>query len=80
VLQLVVGRGMRVVGIGLAVGVAGAFVLTRWISSLLFGVDAADALTFTAVTLLLATVGFLTCVLPGVRASRLDPAVVLRTD
>ncbi|HVH56998.1 MAG TPA: ABC transporter permease [Vicinamibacterales bacterium] len=80
VLQLVVGRGMRVVGIGLAVGVAGAFVLTRWISSLLFGVDAADALTFTAVSLLLAAVGFLTCVLPGVRASRLDPAVVLRTD
>jgi putative ABC transport system permease protein len=80
VLRLVVGRGMRVVGLGLAAGIAGAFLLTRWISSLLFGIDALDPLTFTGVALLLAMVGFLTCVLPGLRAMRFDPAAVLRTD
>jgi predicted permease len=69
VLKLVVGRGMILVALGLAVGVAAAFVLTRWISSLLFSIDAVDPLTFTGVSILLAGVGFLTCVLPGVRES-----------
>jgi ABC-type antimicrobial peptide transport system permease subunit len=80
VLKLVVGRGMTVVGLGLAAGVAAAFVMTRWISSLLFSINAVDPLTFTAVALVLGSVGLVTCVLPGVRAMRLDPAVVLRID
>ena len=80
VLRLVVGRGMRVVALGLAAGVTGAFVLTRWISTLLFAVDPADATAFVGVTLFLGTLGFLTCVLPGRRAMRLDPVVVLRTE
>jgi predicted permease len=80
VLRLVIGRGMTVVGLGLAVGLMAAFALTRWISSLLFAIDAADMVTFAAVGVLLAVVGFLTCALPGLRATHLDPAIVLRTD
>ncbi len=80
VFRLVVERGMTVVALGLAVGLAGALVATRWISSLLFDVSALDATTFAGVAVFLLMMGLLTCVLPGRRAMRLDPAVILRTE
>jgi predicted permease len=80
VLRLIVGQGMRVVIGGVIVGVLAALVLTRLLASLLFGVGAADAFTFLAVTVALLTVAFVACCLPARRAIALEPASVLRNE
>ncbi|MCH9647581.1 MAG: ABC transporter permease [Deltaproteobacteria bacterium] len=80
ILGMVVGQGMRLVGIGLAAGVFGAFLLTRLLTSRLFGVAANDPGIFTAAALLMVITAALTCLLPAWRASRLDPARTLRED
>ena len=74
-LALVVGQGMRLTVIGLVVGVAAAFALTRLIERLLFGVTPTDPLTFAAVPLLLAGVALAACWIPARRATRMDPLV-----
>ncbi len=78
VLRLIVSQGFKLVLIGLAVGLAGAFALTRVIASLLFGVTAKDPLTFLLVPLVLAVVTLLACYIPARRAARLDPLKALR--
>jgi putative ABC transport system permease protein len=78
VLQLIVGQGLKLVGLGLAIGLLGAFALTRLMASLLFGVSAKDPLTFAAVAVVLALVALLACYLPARRASKVDPLVALR--
>jgi putative ABC transport system permease protein len=80
VLGLFIGHGMRLVLLGLAIGLAGAYALTRLMSSLLFGVSARDPLTFVLVALALSTVGLLACYLPARRATRVDPLVALRYE
>jgi putative ABC transport system permease protein len=80
VVHMVVGEGMRIVGIAVAFGLAGSLLVTRLLRSQLFGVGPADVPTFAAVTLLLASVAMLACYLPARRASRVDPMVALRTD
>jgi putative ABC transport system permease protein len=80
VLRMVVRQGMTLVLIGISVGLAGALGLTRVIASLLFGVNAADPMTFAAISLLLATVAFFACWLPARRAARVDPVVALRAE
>jgi putative ABC transport system permease protein len=80
VFRLVVGQGLRVTLGGVAVGLASGLAVTHYLSGLLFGVGAADALTFTAVGTLLVAVAALACALPATRATRVEPAVVLRND
>jgi len=80
VLKLVVGHGMRLALAGVAIGLAGALALTRWMSSLLFGVSAADPLTFAAVALILTGISLLACYIPARRASRLDPIAAVRDE
>jgi putative ABC transport system permease protein len=80
VMKLVVRHGMFLAGLGLAIGLAGAFALTRLLSAMLYGVSATDPLTFTAVSLALAGVAFCACYLPARRATRIDPIVALRYE
>jgi len=80
IIGLVVRQGMRLAGIGIAVGLAGAFGLTRIMNSLLFGVSTTDALTFATVPALLAAVAFAATVIPAWRATRVDPMVALREE
>ena len=80
VLRLVVGQGMRLALIGLAMGIAGALLATRLMESLLYGVSATDPLTFIAISLLLAAVAFLASWLPARRAVQTDPTRALREE
>ena len=78
VLRLIVAQGFKLVLLGLGVGLAAAFALTKVISSLLFGVTTKDPSTFGAVALLLALVALLACYIPARQAMKLDPLNALR--
>jgi len=80
VLTLVVRQGMTLVVIGVLLGLAGAFTLSRVLSSLLFEVTAKDPATYAVVAVLLALVALLACYLPARRATRVDPLVALRYE
>jgi macrolide transport system ATP-binding/permease protein len=77
---LVLSQGMRLVTIGLVIGVLGAMGATRLIAGMLFGVQPTDPLTFVAVVLLLALVAMLACYVPARRATRIDPMEALRHE
>jgi len=79
-LRLVLRQGLTLVLIGLALGVAGAFALTRMMSTLLFAVEPTDPLTWLAVALSLAAVAALACLAPARRATMIDPLTALRSE
>jgi predicted permease len=80
VLSLVLGQGVKLAVLGLALGVAGSIALTRVIESQLYNVRATDPLTFVTVTALLAAVGLVATMVPALRATRLDPVTALRQE
>jgi putative ABC transport system permease protein len=80
VLALVVGHGMLLTATGIALGLAGAFAITRVLEKFLWGVRPTDPVTFIAVSLLLAAVALLASYLPARRATEVDPMVALRYE
>jgi ABC-type antimicrobial peptide transport system permease subunit len=80
VLKMVVGQAMTLALIGVAAGAAGAWILTRLMQKLLFGVQPSDPATFAAVATLLALVAALAASVPGLRATRVDPVIALRSE
>jgi len=78
VLKLTIGQGLKLVLIGVAIGLGAAFILTRVIASLLFGVSATDPITFVAISLVLIGVAMLASLIPALRAMKVDPMFALR--
>lgn len=78
VIKLVLRRAMLLAAIGIGIGVAGAFALTRYMTTLLFGVKPVDAITFVGVAFVLAAVVFVACLVPARRAAKIDPLQALR--
>lgn len=80
VFRMILSQGMKLALIGVAIGLVGAFALTRLMTSMLFGVEPTDATTFTTISVVLITVAFLACYLPGRRATKVEPVVSLRYE
>jgi putative ABC transport system permease protein len=80
VLVMIVKQGGMLIVFGLVIGLAGAYLVTRLITSWLFEVKAKDPFTFAAVAVLLAIVGLLACYIPALRATKVDPMDALRCE
>jgi putative ABC transport system permease protein len=80
VLRLVLGKGISLIGVGLAAGLVGAFVASRAMNSLLYGVGTLDAVALIGAIVTLAVVAFVACYLPARRASLVNPIEALRTE
>ena len=78
ILSLVFQQGLTTAGTGLIIGLAASYGLSRYLETLLFGVNARDWMVFSIVTLLLLAVALLACYIPARRATRIDPMVALR--
>jgi putative ABC transport system permease protein len=80
VMRLIVGQGMKVVSIGVAIGLAGALALAKVMKHFLFEVSAADPIVFAGVAILLVVVALLACWIPARRAAKVDPMIALRAE
>jgi len=78
--RLILAQGLSVAGLGLVLGMAGAMLLSRLMSSVLFGVEPIDAPTYLGVACALALIALLAIWLPARRAARVDPMIALRSD
>jgi putative ABC transport system permease protein len=77
---MMVGQGLRLLGIGLVLGFAGAIGMSRVVRSILFGVNANDPLIYAVVTIVLIAAAVVACWLPARRASRVNPMITLRAE
>jgi putative ABC transport system permease protein len=80
VMRLILGRGLSLVVFGISVGIAGALALTRFLSSLLYGIKPRDPMTFIAVSVVLIGVALIASYIPARRATKVDPMVALRYE
>ena len=80
VLKITVGSGLKLVGLGIALGLVGAFLLTRLMTTLLFGITATDPLTFLSISAVLLSVAILASYIPARRATKVDPLTALRYE
>lgn len=80
VMNMIVSQGLKLILIGVAIGVAAASIMTNLMSSLLFGVRATDPMTFIVISLLLIVVALLACWIPAHRATKVDPMIALRCE
>ena len=78
--RMILGEGGSLLAIGLALGVAGAFLATRVIRGLLFGVEPDDPMTLAGVAMVMAAIGIFACWIPALRAARIDPAITMRAQ
>jgi putative ABC transport system permease protein len=80
VFKMIIGNGMKLALLGVAIGLGGAFILTRFMATMLFGVAPTDAMTFGGISVLLITIALLACYLPGRRATKVEPTISLRYE
>jgi putative ABC transport system permease protein len=80
VLNMIIGQGFQLTAISIALGLIGAFALTRLMKGFLFGVTATDPMTYIAVTTLLMAIAMLACFIPARRATKVDPVIALRSE
>jgi ABC-type antimicrobial peptide transport system permease subunit len=80
VLGMVVRRGLAMAGIGTAIGLVAAFLLTRYLRDVLFGVEPSDPMTYAVVVISMLTVAALASAIPARRAATVDPAIAFRSD
>ncbi len=80
VLKLIIGQGTRLVMCGLALGLLAAFIVTRLMTSLFYGVSATDPVTYIVVVLFLSAIALLACYIPASRATKVDPLIALRYE
>ena len=80
ILRMVVGQGLKLVSVGLVAGVIASYGVARAVDSLLYQTESHDLVTFGAVPVVLVLIALMACALPAYRASRVDPARILRTE
>jgi ABC-type antimicrobial peptide transport system permease subunit len=80
VLKLIVLQGMMPAAIGVLLGLVGAFAFSRVLSNFVYGISPSDPVTFGAVAIALTTVAFLACLIPGYRATKIEPVTALRQN